>query len=101
LPQSVPPHAARLGTPPRSDADRLFDGLADRLLAHELESAPIAATELGIHDYDALMPATDTLGIARAHAARAELRSRSSRAASIPCSRANSARRAAGTRSPA
>jgi hypothetical protein len=76
LPASLRPHAERLGVPPASDADRMFDRLADRLLAHELESEPIAASGVGVFDYAALLPATDTLGIARALTSRAELRSR-------------------------
>jgi len=76
LPSSLAPYAERLGTPPGSDADRLFDRLADQLLAHELESEPIAASGAGVHDYAALLPATDSVGMARVLALRADLLSR-------------------------
>jgi len=94
LPDALKPHAERVGTPARSDADRLFDRLADRLLARELEGAPITATALGIHDYDALLPATDTLVIARNLALREELRARIARLDSSALEPARRAERA-------
>ena len=62
-PAALPGYAERLGVPARSDADRAFDRVVDEFLIFSFRSQPIRATNVGIHDYDAMTPATDRAGI--------------------------------------
>jgi uncharacterized protein (DUF885 family) len=60
---ALPSYRTRLGVPPRSDADKLFDKTVDEFLRWYFRNQPVRATNTGIHEFDALMPATDKAGI--------------------------------------
>ena len=59
----LPAYGTRLGVPARSDADKQFDKIVDEFLRSYFRSQPVRATNTGIHEFDALMPATDKAGI--------------------------------------
>ncbi len=62
-PSALPAYGERLSVPARSDVDRQFDRLVDEYLLFDLRLDPVRATNMGVHDYDALLPATDRIGI--------------------------------------
>jgi uncharacterized protein (DUF885 family) len=61
-PSALPAYGERLGVPARSDADRQFDQIVDEFLLFHFRHQPVRATNVGIHDFDAGLPATDTVG---------------------------------------
>ena len=64
LPAGVEPYRARLGAPARNAAERAFDLLVDRALEFLLAADPVRAGALGVHAYDALLPAADSASVA-------------------------------------
>ncbi len=64
-PPALPLYGEHLGARAQSDADRQFDRIVDEFLLLYSRMEPVRATEAGLHDYDALLPATDRAGIER------------------------------------
>ena len=62
-PSALPAYGERLGVPARSDADRQFDRIVDDYLLYQFRNQPVRATNVGIHDFDDFLPATDRIGI--------------------------------------
>jgi hypothetical protein len=62
-PSALPAYEQQLGVPAASEADRQFDGIVDAFLLVYFRAQPVRATIVGLHDYDALFPATDSAGI--------------------------------------
>ncbi|HKA24955.1 MAG TPA: DUF885 domain-containing protein [Candidatus Eisenbacteria bacterium] len=59
----LPAYGTRLGVAPKSDADREFDRIVDEFLRAYFRSQPVRATNTGIHEFDALLPATSQADI--------------------------------------
>jgi hypothetical protein len=60
-PAGLAPYGERIGTKARTADERAFDALVDDYLRFALLDDPVTATALGFHEYDALMPARDSL----------------------------------------
>ena len=59
LPNGLAPYAARVG----GRADPVFDRLVDQALPTLLAFDPVRATELGFHQYDAMLPDADSMAV--------------------------------------
>jgi hypothetical protein len=62
-PAALPAYDQQRGVPAVSEADRQFDRLVDAFLLVYFRAEPVLATRVGLHDYDALFPPTDSAGI--------------------------------------
>lgn len=61
-PAALPPYE-QLATPAMADVDRRFDRLVDEFLLSYFMSQPVRATRLGLREYDAGFPTTDSFFI--------------------------------------
>src|SRR5262245_58613381 len=84
-PAGLAPYAARVG----GTADPAFDRLVDDAVPVLLALDPVHATELGFHQYDALLPEADSAGMAarRGELARLDARVRASNLRSLDATR--------------
>jgi uncharacterized protein (DUF885 family) len=59
----LPAYGTRLGVPAHTDSEKQFDKTVDEYLRWYFRNQPVRATNTGVHEFDALMPATDQVGI--------------------------------------
>ncbi|MGH7724809.1 MAG: DUF885 domain-containing protein [Candidatus Eiseniibacteriota bacterium] len=62
-PLALPAYGARLGVPARTEVESRFDRIVDEYVLFHLRLDPVWATNVGLHDYDALLPETDSTAI--------------------------------------